>query len=135
LLVDLRSTCRGEKERGLPVPQTGSLALRQGTLSPAPLLYEGISGFEQLQFLSLGESSGVQNNVAHAVTEDGEALILRLPLLPAGIDLLDDDGQLEMGEGHVEVHGGEVTAALLRVYLHELCTVDEAWQRRHRWQH
>src|SRR5437764_671334 len=39
--MGLRPTWRGEKERGLPVPQTGSLALRQGTLSPAPLFMRG----------------------------------------------------------------------------------------------
>src|SRR5437763_1703275 len=42
LLVGLRPTWRGEKERDPhTVPQTAFLALRQGTASPAPLFMRG----------------------------------------------------------------------------------------------
>src|SRR3712207_9436829 len=81
---------------------------------------------------SLREAVGVQDQGAHPVVEVGEALVLGLAVLPAGVDLLQDHGELEVAEDHVPVHLGEIPTALLGVTLHELFPRHEAWRRGNR---
>src|SRR5918997_2944556 len=78
---------------------------------------------------TLCEAVGVQDQGAHPVVEVGEALVLGLAVLPAGVDLLQDHGELEVAEDHVPVHLGEVPPAHLRVPFYELPPRHEAWRR------
>src|SRR3954471_17792143 len=50
------------------------------------------------EFASLGELIGVEDHVPHPLVEVGEAFVLCLTLVPAGVDLLQDYGQFEIAE-------------------------------------
>src|SRR5215212_11019319 len=89
-------------------------------------------GPSPLESAFLSKSIGVQNQGPHPLVEVREAFVPGLALLPAGVDLLQDHGELEVTEDHVPVHLGEVPPALLSVTLHELRAGHEAGRGGHR---
>ena len=52
----------------------------------------------------MGELVGVDYDVSDPLVEVGEAFVLGLALVPAGIDLLEDHCELKVAEDHVPVH-------------------------------
>src|SRR5438445_3112206 len=104
---------------GLPNSRQ-SRALRRYCRLWGPSINSVAADAGETWFGESGYAGGLTNQVGRHGAVAGEALVVRLALEPAGVDLLTDDAHFEVREGQIPDERRHVVTARARIHLHDL---------------